>query len=167
MTIGNITDSNHLIPDPQYQAQQMANDLASQINRNQLYNGYIQAKPITRIPPATTPTPNTDWKKLAQQWNQQPKTFVDTRENYKQQFKMENFKTPVHELLDSLFTIEEMEEYLESMDYRKIPGSSYLVKGEPDPEFKRTFTVTEAFYAEMTIKLKNTLLAKGQLKLKI
>lgn len=161
MTLGNFTDSNHL-------AHRSVYDLANEATTDASKYNYQQINPLTGVPQSPTiPNTLTDLQKLAQQWNQQPKTFVDTRDYYKQQFKMENFKTPVHELLDSLFTLEEMEEYLLTMDYRKIPGSSYLVKGDPDPEFKRTFTITEAFYAEMTIKLKNTLLAKGQLKLKI
>jgi len=159
MTLGNFTDSNHLANsyyDAQ-QAQNMVNDIASQINNSGLTNPYIRATPATITPNI----PDAESQKLYRMWQQTPKRFHDSK------FKMENFKTPVHELLDSLFTLEEMMEYLESMDYRKIPGSSYLVKGEPDPEFKRTFTVHEAFYAEMTIKLKNTLLSKGSLKLKI
>lgn len=161
MTLGNITDSNHLplVPDPQYQAQNMVNDIVSQINNSGLTNPYIRATPTTITPNI----PDAESERLYRMWQQTPLKFYDS----KAQFKMENFKTPVHELLDSLFTVEEMLEYLESMDYRKIPGSSYLVKGEPDPEFKRTFTVHEAFYAEMTIKLKNVLLTKGSLKLKI
>lgn len=163
MDIGKITSSNHLIPDPQYQAQNMVNDIVSQINNSGLTNPYIRATPATITPNI----PDAESQKLYRMWQQTPKRYHDNKGLSNQDFKMENFKTPVHELLDSLFTVEEMLEYLESMDYRKIPGSSYLVKGEPDPEFKRTFTVHEAFYAEMTIKLKNTLLAKGSLKLKI
>jgi len=76
-------------------------------------------------------------------------------------------KAPVQALLDDLFVEDEKLDYLLSMGYRQLENSSYLVKGEPDPEFKRTFTLDEAFVIEMRVKLKNILLAKQSLKFKI
>ena len=146
------------IPDPQYIAQQNVKrtlDEAAKQYYNQSYGYNTPIADLNSLQKVTRTTP----------WQQTPTTYVNM--NTSRDFKMENFKTPVHELLDSLFTLEEMTEYLLSMDYRKIEGSSYLIKGDFDPEFKRTFTVQEAFYSEMTIKLKNTLLSKGTLKLKI
>lgn len=78
-----------------------------------------------------------------------------------------NQKSPVAALLDDLFEPVEKVDFLESLGYRFLPNSSYMVKGEVDPEFKRTFTMEEAFYIEMRIKLKNILLSKQALKFKI
>jgi hypothetical protein len=147
--------SQALIPDPQYIAQQNARQTLEEATKQ--YNQYIKTTPLTDLNSLQKVT-----RTQPQPQQQIIKTYMDAKD-----FKMENFKTPVHELLDSLFTLEEMTEYLLTMDYHKLSGSSYFVKGDPDPEFKRTFTVQEAFYSEMTIKLKNTLLAKGTLKLKI
>ena len=121
--------SQALIPDPQYITQQNVKQTLEEAAK-QYRQSYGYTTPITDL--------NHLQKAMrTQSWQQTPKTYVNTSRD----FKMENFKTPVHELLDSLFTLEEMTEYLLSMDYRKIEGSSYLIKGDFDPEFKRTFTV--------------------------
>lgn len=151
-------------------ANQQNPDYQQLVNNWTPYDSSINMPPYTR----SIPSPNTTYvdfetlRKTRISQEQLDKAYHETINKLTDYLNRErNQKSPVSALLDDLFSLEEKFEYLLSMGYRKIEGSSYLVKGEPDPEFKRTFTVEEAFLEEMKIKLKNVLLSKQALKFKI
>jgi len=140
---------------------------------NQIPAGWQQAyDPYTNVPlPMVQPNPTyIDYEQFK-------KTRIPSRESFRDgydgaldywQYMQQSKQSPTEALLDELFNSDEKLEYLLSMGYRELPNSSYLVKGtEVDPEFKRTYTLEEAFMIEMKVKLKNILLSKQALKFKI
>jgi len=96
------------------------------------------------------------------------RNYTDYEQNIRDfQKYITDTKSDFEKIIDCLFSLEEKVEFLESLGYRYLPNSSYMVKGEPDPEFKRTYTMEEAFLMEVTIKFKNILLSKQALKFKL